>query len=195
MKRPRTILLVCSVALVVALLAYRWHSDAGRDAERVYREYDLDFRTYLASAIGRVGKETIKVERLSDRFTVPQKLTIQGTAYDIGLTIGHIARLARAPLPLVAEADRAVNQQVADLYRRIYPQDLELVRGVAITYGVAAEEVDLRRFASEFTPQLWCGLLMHRRFYELTDFGKHGDAATRHHCSAASYFAGGHHLV
>src|SRR5262249_1712169 len=154
-------------------------------------DYDREFRAYLAEANQIVGKETIQVERLSDRFTVPQKLTIRGTPYDIGLTIGHIGRRAKARLPVVADADRAGNRKVADLYRRIYPQDLELVRGVAAAYGQAAEDVDLRRFASEFTPQLWCGLLNHKRFYEATDFGKHGDPRPNHHCSAASYYVNG----
>ena len=42
---------------------------------------------YFAKGAQIVGKE--KVERLSDQFMVPQKLTIKGTPYEIGLTIGH----------------------------------------------------------------------------------------------------------
>jgi hypothetical protein len=49
----------------------------------------------LAKATQIVGKETIKVERLSDQFTVPQKLTIKA--------IGHIGRQANERLPLVDE--------------------------------------------------------------------------------------------
>ena len=101
------------------------------ESRRVYDQYDLTFRASLAGATRAVGKEVIKVERLSDRFTVPQKLTIQGTPYEIGLTVGHIGRQAKACLPILAEADRALNREVADLYRRIYPHYLEVVRGVA----------------------------------------------------------------
>ena len=103
MKRALAVLLVLAVALAVALPARPWSAD------RVYAEYDRDFRAYLAEATRVVGKETVKVERLSDRFTVPQKLTIQGTPYEIGLTIGHIGRQAKARLPVLAEADRALN--------------------------------------------------------------------------------------
>ena len=74
-------------------------SPAGNDTNQIYTEYDLEFRTFLAKANSRVGKEVIKVERLSDRFTVPQKLTVSGTPYEIGLTLGHIGQQAKARKP------------------------------------------------------------------------------------------------
>src|SRR5262245_39431247 len=128
MNRALPALLVLLTALVAILLASRWSRERDWDADRVYAEYDRNFRAYLANATRLVGEETIKVERLSERFTVPQKLTIQGTPYDVGLTIGHIGRQAGVRLPAVADTDRSLNQKVADLYRRMYPQDLELVR-------------------------------------------------------------------
>ena len=54
-------------------------SAAAHGADRIYAEYDREFRTFLAKANGRVGKEAIKVESLSDQFTVRQKLAIKGT--------------------------------------------------------------------------------------------------------------------
>src|SRR5262249_15194839 len=159
--------------------------------DRVYREYDREFRAYLAHAAQVVGKETIKAEPLSDRFTVPQKLTIQGSPYEIGLTIGHVGRQAKAKLPLLDETNHALNQKLADLYRRIYPQQLEVVRGVADAYGQPADEIDLILFERDFTSNLWCDLLQHERFYRVTDFSKHGGAVERNGCSAASYYANG----
>ena len=189
MRSASALLTPAVVALVVANLG------CSRSPQRVYREYDRVFRSYLSNAAQRMGKETIKLERLSDRFTVPQKLTIKGTPYEIGLTIGHIGRQAKATLPLVTETNRAVNREVADLYRRVYPPDLELVRGVAAAYEQNPAEIDLRLFAREFTPNLWMGLLGHQKFYAATDFGEHGDPEASHHCSAASYSADGHHFV
>ncbi len=196
MKRVIAVLSVLLIGLIVACLGYRWYSGptAGED-DRVYSEYDRECRAYLAHAAEVVGKETIKVERLSDRFTVPQKLTIQGTPYEIGRTIGHVGRQARAKLPLLDETNRALNQKLADLYRRVYPQQLEVVRGVADAYGQPAEEIDLVLFERDFSPNLWCDLLQHERFYRVTDFGKRGGSVEKYGCKVASYYANGHQIV
>jgi predicted choloylglycine hydrolase len=164
------------------------------ESRRVYDEYDRAFRASLARATQAVGKEVIKVERLSDRFTVPQKLTIKGTPYEIGLTVGHIGRQAKARLPVLAETDRTLNRKVTDLYRRIYPHYLEVVQGVAAVYGQPVEQIDLGRFERDFTLHLWCDLLQHERFYRATNFGT-GDPDPTHHCSVASYYADGHQIV
>jgi hypothetical protein len=194
MNRVIAVLSVLLIGLLVALLGYRGCSGPD-EYDRVYHEYDREFRAYLANAARAVGKETIQVERLSDRFTVPQRLTITGTPHEIGLTIGHVARQAGARLPLLDEADRALNRKLADLYRRVYPQQLALVRGVADAYGQAAERIDLVLFERDFTSHLWCDLLQYERFYRVTDFGKHAGPAGRHRCSAASYFANGRQIV
>ena len=147
MKRVIPVSSVLLVGLIVAFLGYRWISDrASGESYRVYREYDQKFRTYLANATRLVGKETIKVERLSDQFTVPQKLSIKGTPYEIGLTIGHVGKQAKARLPLVNETNRDLNQKLAELYRKIHPQHLDMVRGVAEVYGQPAEQIDLVLF-------------------------------------------------
>lgn len=196
MKRVIAVSSVLLVGLIAAFLSYRGNSERTRDeCDPVYGEYDRECRAYLANATRTVGKETIKVERLSDRFTVPQKLTIQGTPYDIGQTIGHVGRQAEAKLPLADETHRALNQKLADLYRRIYPQQLEVVRGVADAYGQPADQIDLVLFERDFTPNLWCDLLQHERFYRVTDFSKHGGSVEQYGCSVASYHANGHQIV
>jgi predicted choloylglycine hydrolase len=170
-------------------------SSAGNNADRVYAEYDRQFRTFLAKANKRVAKEVIKVERLSDQFTVPQKLSIKGTPYEVGLTIGYIGKQAKARLPMLIETNRALNQKVIEIYKRIYPQHLELLRGVAEVYKRRVEQIDVGVFESYFTTPLWCGLLKNNRFYRTTDFGKFGDGPWNHHCSVASYYTNGHQIV
>ena len=164
-------------------------------SDEVYGQYDREFRSYLAKATRLVGKETIRVERLSERFTVPQKLTIQGTPYDIGLTIGYIGREAKARLPPRTGTDRALNEKVVALYQRIYPQYLELVRGVAAAYDQPFEKVNLGGFERDFTTVLWCRLLKNSQFYQATDFDRFGHVYLDHHCSVASYYTNGHEIV
>ena len=196
MKRVIAVSCVLLLGFIVAFFGYRWISDrASGESDRVYREYDRKFRAYLANATRLVGKETIKVERLSDQFTVPQKLTIKGTPYEIGLTIGHIGKQAKERLPLVDETNRNLNQKLAELYRKIHPQHLDLVRGVAEVYGQPAEQIDLVLFERDFGSDLWCNLLQHERFYRDTDFSKQDPSAEKYGCSVASYYANGHQIV
>jgi hypothetical protein len=113
---------------------------------RIYGEYDREFRAYLAKAAGHVGKETIRVERLSGRFTVPKRLTVKSTPYEIGLTIGHVGRQAGARPPLLGDGDRALNQKFTELYRRVYPQQLGLVRGVADMAAIGRATPEIKAF-------------------------------------------------
>ena len=195
MKRALSVLVAVSSALVATFLVYRWNADRNRNPDRAYSEYDQQFRAYLANATRLVGKETIKVERMSDRFTVPQKLTIKGTPYEIGLTIGHIGRQAKARLPLLDETNRDLNQKLADVYRKICPQHLDVVQGVAEVYGQPAEQIDLVLFERDFGSDLWCDLLQHERFYRATDFANQNPSPEKYGCKVASYYVNGHQIV
>jgi hypothetical protein len=196
MKRAPSVHVVVLTALVATFLAYRWNADRTHDgSNRVYREYDRKFGAYLAKATHIVGKETIKVERLSVQFTVPQKLTIKGTPYEIGLTIGHVGKQAKERLPLVYETNRELNQKLVELYRKINPQHLDVVRGVAEAYEQPPEQIDLVLFERDFTSNLWCNLLQHERFYRETDFSKQDPSAEMYGCSVASYYGNGHQIV
>jgi predicted choloylglycine hydrolase len=168
-----------------------------RDPDRLYADYDKDFQKYLAVAVKAVGKETMKLEPLSTRYSVPKKLSLKGTPFEIGLTIGHIAKHSGAKLPMLAEKDRQLSDKVTDLYKRIYPEYLELVRGVAQVYGVSIEKIDMRLFENNFVMAMWCGLLKYDSFFQQTDFGNYGypNAEAPHSCSVASYYVGGHQLV
>jgi hypothetical protein len=83
-----------------------------------------------------------------------------------------------------------------ELYQRIFPQQLEIIRGAAEVYATPTDKIDARVFEYNFTTMLWCGLLKNNRFYGATDFQKFTDCATNHdHCSVASYYASGRQLV
>jgi hypothetical protein len=163
--------------------------------DQLYADYDRDFLTYLANAVRTVGKPTMVVERLSDRFTVPKSLAIQGTPHDIGLTIGHIARQAGRPLPLASDAGRELNRQIIELYRRIYPQHLDVVAGIAAVSGSSLDDVDMIEMEYGYFSRLWWGLLRYESFVSLTDFGRYGDTGPTPGCSVASFFVGSHQIV
>jgi hypothetical protein len=112
------------VLLIGLFLGGRSTFSAVDKAGRIYAKYDREFRTLAAKANQRVGKEVIKVERLSDQFTVPQKLAIRGMPYEIGLTIGYIGQRAKARLPMLAESNRALNQKVVAVFDQPGPYEL-----------------------------------------------------------------------
>ena len=170
---------------------------AGRQQslDQLYAGYDREFLTYLANAAQAVGKPTMVVERLSDRFTVPKRLAVRGTPQEIGLTIGHIARQASHPLPLVSAAGRALNEQIIDLYSRIYPQHLQVVSGIAAVSGSSLDQVDMVQMEYDYFVRLWWRLLKYDSFVSLTDFGRYGDAGPTPGCSVASFLVGSRHIV
>jgi hypothetical protein len=166
-----------------------------RTIDQLYDGYDDDFLRYLAVATQATGVPTMVVERLSDRFTVPKKLTVRGTSREVGLTIGHLARQAGQPLPLVSNGSRALNQQIVDLYRRAYPAHLEVVAGIAAVSDARPDEVDMVQMEYDYFLRLWWTLLKYDRFTSLTDFGRYGDNGPAPGCSVASFFTGSRHIV
>jgi len=184
------------VAWVGLLLGCASTSTAGNDTNQIYSEYDQEFKTFLREANSRVGKEVLKIERLSDQFTVPQKLTIIGTPHEIGLTLGHIGQQAKARLPMLTETNRGLNQKVLELYQKFYPQYLEIVQGVAEVYKEPVERIDVGVFEADFTTRLWTDLLKMQRFDPALDPKKTvGAEAANQHCSAASFYTKGRQLV
>jgi Linear amide C-N hydrolases, choloylglycine hydrolase family len=163
--------------------------------DRLYADYDREFLGYLANAVQSVGRETIKVEPLVGRHATPKLMTVKGTPYDIGATIGHIARQFGRTPPLRTDANRDLNERVAAMYQRIYPQHLEFVRGLASAYPIPADQVDLTRLDFEFLVFLGYDLLKYDDFLRLTDFSTYGDVGPSGGCSVASYYRNGRHLV
>src|SRR5689334_15049341 len=92
------------ITLSVLLAEYCLGASAP-NIDPVYSQYEKDLRVYLAKATKLVGKEVIKVEPLSEQFTVPRKLSIKGTPYELGLTLGQIGKQAGFRLPLLTETN------------------------------------------------------------------------------------------
>jgi hypothetical protein len=168
-----------------------------RDPEKLYANYDKQFQSYLATAVKLVGKQTMKLEPLSSKYSVPKKLTVDATPYELGLTIGYIAKQAGAKLPMITDPNRAVNREMVTLYKRIYPEYLGIIGGVAEVYRVKLEDIDLRVFEHHFVMAMWCNLLQYGSFFQQTDFGVYGNPNPEpaHSCSVASYYDGTNQIV
>ena len=195
------ILLSCAfLACLISLISCETKSKSGGEShqeqvDRLYAEYDQAFQTYLADAVQALGKPTIVLEKLSDRFTVPKKITITGTPYEVGFMEGYISRRFNRPLPQRSDANRDLNEQIVLMYQRIYPQYLEIIRGIASAYQAEFGQIDLSAMEYKFFTELWWDLLNYDRFAQLTDFESYGDVGPTQGCSVASYFTRSRHIV
>ena len=184
-------MLPAAVAVVAGVLLFR---RAHRGT--VYAEYDREFRAYLANATQIVGKETIKVERLSDRFTVPQKLTIKGTPYEIGLTIGHVGRQARrTPAPAGRDESRPEPEARRPLSEDLPASTSNWSGAWQTPTGSPRNKLTCVLFERDFTSAPLVRPAPARAVLPGTDFGKHGDPSREYGCSVASYYANGHQIV
>ena len=194
-------------ALVICILSLLIYSHCKPDAQvntgdsrqesinQLFADYDQQFQQLLANAVAAVGKETIRLEPLSDRFTVPKKLTISGTAYEIGYTIGHISNQFNHTPKQVSESKKQLNQQIIQMYQKIYPQYLEILGGIGVSFDMTVDEMDLSYMEFNFFIELWWYLLKYDQFSTLTNFAKGDGIPTNNNCSIASYFTGEHHLI
>ena len=85
---------------------------------KLYADYDQKFNEILKLTVQQVGKETIKSENFSDRFSIPKKITITGTHYELGLTIGNMAVLYNMPLPYIYQRNDTFNKRIIEMYKK-----------------------------------------------------------------------------
>ncbi len=169
--------------------------DHRQDVQALYAEYDGEFQECLAYAAAIVGKNVLTLTPHSDRYTVPRKLRIQGTPYEFGRTLGLMAVRANWPPPLRAASASGIHRQIVDMYRRIYPQYLDTVKGIADAYGIPDDRLDMITMEFEYFLGLYSRLLQYQRFYTVTDFETYGDNLPVDGCSLASYDNGRQHLI
>lgn len=160
----------------------------------LYDNYDKRFLELLAEANQITGSETITVEQLSDKYTTPKKLIIKGTPYDIGFTIGYIAKRNGTNLRICSEKNLDLNRKIFEMYDRIYPQYLEITGGIADAYEIDPLKLDMAWMEYNFY-EFWGNFLQYDRFNKLTDFGEYGDTGPTTNCSIASYKIEGKQII
>ena len=80
-----------------------------------------------------------------------------------------------------------MNQRIVAMYESLYPPYLNLVRGLAETFDLTLDEIDLKYVEHGFFDQLWSRLLQYEQFYELTRFSSMG-SGSQSNCSLVSYY-------
>jgi hypothetical protein len=180
--RPALVRLLPTLVVALSLLGGCNGSESSGPAERqaeldrLLTGYDRAFVAYLARAQADMGREILRYSAISADLAIPKRIDISGTHQELGYLFGHIAeQFGRRP-PRVAAGRRNLNVRIIETYRRVYPQYLDLVRGVGDVFGVPAEELDFVSLEDDFFLGLWLGLFDYASFDRL-QIGSAGGAS------------------
>jgi hypothetical protein len=192
-------------AVVVLSVIGMWRYSAGprsvdpAEIKKLVTHYDDAFKGHLAEANREIGRDIVRYEPLASD-VLPRKVTIQGNHHEIGSWLGLVAkdlygetgldRLRRKP-----DAEE-INQRIVTMYESIYPPYLDLVRGLADTFDLTLDDVDLQYVEHRFFLELWWQLLQYKQFYGLASFSPMGNDSGLN-CSLVSYDVAdeGHHFI
>jgi predicted choloylglycine hydrolase len=111
-----------------------------------------------------MGREVLTYTRIGPEVRNPKRMDITGTHYELGHLMGHIARQHGHPPPRLYDQQRSLNGQIIEMYRRVYPQYLELVRGVADAFETPLEELSFASLENSFFLDLWGSVFRYGRF-------------------------------
>ncbi len=148
--------------------------------------YDQTFQKYLANAHQVMGKEILKYTALSDTTTIPKYMEINSTYYEYGFLVGHISKqYARRPRR-ISTGQVEFNNQIINMYQRIYPQYLDIARGIGDVFDIPMEELDFTHLEYDFFINLWYNLFKYPEFQSLGGGSSTERISTSTHCSMIS---------
>jgi predicted choloylglycine hydrolase len=163
------------------------------EIKNLVTHYDEAFKGHLAESNWEIGKDIVRYEPIASD-VIPRKVTIHGSHREIGNWLGLVAkdfygdagldRLRRKP-----EAEE-INRRIGAMYESIYPPYLDLVRGLAETFDLTLDEVDLQYVEHRFFLELWWQLLQYKQFVGMTNFSSigNGSGLAELNCSIMSYY-------
>ena len=138
--------------------------DRQAEIEGLRATYDREFVAYLAGAREAMGREVLTYSPISSDLAIPRRMDISGTHYDFGALVGHIARQSGMQPPRASAGRVDLNRRIIAMYREIYPQYLELVRGLADVFGLSVEQLDFVGLEDSFFLGLWGTLFKYPEF-------------------------------
>jgi hypothetical protein len=159
-------------------------TDRQAEYEELLASYDRPFVQYLARAQAAMGREVLRYSPISSELAIPKRIDISGSHRDLGSLLGHISQqLGRQPSRVTA-GRRDLNGQIIEMYRRVYPQYLDLVGGVGDVFGVPLEDLDFASLEDDFFLGLWLGVFDYASFDRLHMVPT--GAAPGHNCAVVS---------
>jgi len=148
--------------------------------------YDRNFIVYLDRAREAIGNNILTYSAISDQFTIPKYMEISGTHYDYGLLVAHIASQYGNQPRRVSSVRRELNNRIIEMYRQIYPQFLEIARGIGDVFNIPMEEMDFIFLENDFFIGLWYNLLHYPAFESLGPSESADNARVLGNCAVVS---------
>jgi predicted choloylglycine hydrolase len=191
-KQGRLPVLLALLALLVFPAGCRRDGDDNSGETREQRldqllqTHDRQFQEYLAAAQREMGKEILRYSPVSGGVSIPKRMDVSGSHYEYGNLVGRIALLYGQRPRQVAADRREFNDRIMDMYRRVYPQYLELARGLGEAFGIPTAELDFVYLEYDFFVGLWYRLFKYDEFQSLANAAAPQSAPTSTHCSMVS---------
>lgn len=142
-------------------------TDRQAEYEALLASYDRPFIQYLARAQATMGREVLRYTPISGELAIPKRIDISGSHRDLGSLLGHISQQCGRQPPRVAAGRRDLSGQIIEMYRRVYPQYLDLAGGVGDVFGVPLEDLDFVGLEDDFFVGLWLGVFDYASFDRL----------------------------
>ncbi|UCH95199.1 MAG: linear amide C-N hydrolase [Candidatus Aminicenantes bacterium] len=154
--------------------------------DRLLATYDQEFKQYLANARETMGKEIMTYSPISTQNTIPQYVEIKGSYYEYGYLVALISQQSDHQPRRVTAGQVELNNRIIEMYRQVYPQFLEIARGVGDVFNIPVAELDFVFFEHNFFYRLWWDLFKYSEFKSLMGPGTGAAASTFDHCSIVS---------
>jgi predicted choloylglycine hydrolase len=154
-----------------ALAAFSCSGDNGGSASppatdpgaELRRTFDSRFIGILDRVTTAAGHRIFTYEPINDR-VLTRKVTVDSDFFALGYQTGLMAREIGISPDRRTDANRALNERIAAMYREIYPQHLDKVRGVASAFGLTLDDLDLRHLERTFYVDLFWVLFNYEQF-------------------------------
>lgn len=114
-----------------------------------------------------MGKKILTYSTISHQFTIPKRIDIRGSHYELGQLMGHIAQQQGSSPRRIQHNQENLNNQIIEMYSDTYPQFLDLVRGVGSVFGIPMRELDFTSLENGFFNDFWYNLLQYPAFEAL----------------------------
>jgi hypothetical protein len=190
-KQVYMILFLCLGILCVSCKSspdppLNWHQQKQEQKEQLLATYDQQFKEYLSRAQQEMGKTILTYEPISDQNTIPKYIKIEGTYYEYGYLVARISQqYGRQPQRIISD-QRSFNNRIIEMYQNVYPQFLEIARGVGDLFGIPVNELDFIHFEDEFFHGLWWNLFKYQQFSDLRDVSGASTSGVQDHCALVS---------
>jgi hypothetical protein len=160
--------------------------DAQERLNNLLATYDQRFQWYLANAHQVMGKEILMYNALSDTTTIPKYMEINSSHYEYGFLVGLISQqYGRSPYR-ISTGQVEFNNQIINMYQRIYPQYLDIARGIGDAFDIPMNELDFAHLEYDFFINLWYSLFLYPEFRRLEGGSSTERVLTSNHCSMIS---------